>query len=217
MDKETQIALFKFKIIAPLLNDDSINKKEYYRKLSEKELDWPFKGKRKVHPSTFKKWLLKYYKDGFEGLKPSFRKDKGYPRSISPQLQEKIILLTKRYRFHTVKNLYDYLITQQIITQKHFTYATLNNYIKANNLFDPSVQKKPRKAFETECINRLWIIDFMYGPYVQQGKRKIRTYLCAAIDDFSRFIVSAAFYDTQSIVSLEQTQQALLRQRESLY
>ena len=205
MDKETNIALFKYRIIAPLLNDDTINKKEYYQKMSEKELDWPYKDKRRVKPETFKKWLIKYYKDGFEGLKPSFRKDKGYPRSISPQLQEKIIALVKKYRFHTVKNLYDYLVTQQIITQKDFTYATLNNYIKANNLFNPSIQKKPRKAFETEHVNQLWMMDFMYGPYVKHGKRKVRTYLCAAIDDYSRFIISAEFYYTQSIISLEET------------
>jgi len=205
MDKETNIALFKFRIIAPLLNDDSINKKEYYQKLSEREFDWPFKGKRKIASSTIKKWFLKYYKDGFEGLKPSFRKDKGYPRSISPQLQEKIISLVKKYRFRTVKNIYDYMITQQIITEKHFTYATLNNYIKAQNLFNPAIRKKPRKAFETEHINQLWMADFMYGPYVKQGKRKVRTYLCAIIDDHARFIVSARFYNTQSIISFEDT------------
>ena len=52
----------------------------------------------------------------------------------------------------------------------------------------------------------------MYGPYVKQDKRKIRTYLCAIIDDFSRFIVSAKFYDTQSIISLEQTlKEAILK------
>jgi len=205
MDKETHIALFKFRIIAPLLNDDSINQKKYFRRLSEKEFDIPFMGIRRFSPSTFKKWLLKYYKDGFEGLKPSFRKDKGYPRSISPHLQDKIIVLVNKYRFRTVKNLYDYLILQNIITENNFTYATLNNYIKANNLFNPHIQKKPRKAFETEHINQLWMADFMYGPYVKEGKRKVRSYLCAIIDDHARFIVSARFYLTQSIISFEQT------------
>ena len=49
------------------------------------------------------------------------------------------------------------------------------------------------------------MVDFMYGPYVKEGKRKVRSYLCAVIDDYSRFIVSAAFYKTQSNLSFEDT------------
>ncbi len=43
----------------------------------------------------------------------------------------------------------------------------------------------------------------MYGPYVKEGKRKVRSFLCAIIDDHARFIVSARFYLTQSIISFE--------------
>src|SRR5208283_2896322 len=35
--------------------------------------------------------------------------------------------------------------------------------------------------------------DFMYGPYVLEGKKKTQSFLCAMIDDHSRFIVSARF------------------------
>ena len=203
-DKETKIAVFKYGIIAPVLNDKSMQQKKYFRRMAEKEYDVPYMGNRKFSASTFKKWLLKYNKDGFDGLKPSFRKDKGYSRSISEQLRNLLSDVVKKFRFRTVKNVYDYLIVRGIIQENQFTYATLNNYIRKNDLFKPEIQQKPRKAFETEHINQLWMTDFMYGPYVKEGKKKFRSYLVAILDDHSRLIVSADFFLTQSLISFEQ-------------
>jgi len=203
-DKEIQIAVFKYGIIAPVLNDKSIQQKKYFLKMAQNEYDMPYMGKRKFSASTFKKWLLKYYKDGFEGLKPSFRKDKGDSRSISENLRHILGDVVKKYKFRTVKNVYDYLIVRNIIKENQFTYATLNNYIKKNALFNPEIQKKPRKAFETEHINELWMTDFMYGPYVKEGKKKLRSYLVVILDDHSRFILAGDFFLTQSLISFEQ-------------
>lgn len=203
-DKEAMIAVFKYGIIAHVLHDKSIQQKKYFRQMAEKEFDVPFLGKRRFSASTFKKWLMIYKKHGFDALKPSFRKDKGRSRSISLSLQEILSGLVNKYRFRTVKNLYDYLIVQNIIKEGQFTYTTLNNFIREKSLFDPEIQKKERKAFEMEHINQLWMTDFMYGPYVKEGKKKVRSYLIAIIDDYSRFIVSADFFLTQTLISFEQ-------------
>jgi len=207
MDKNVQIALFKYKIIAPILADDRIrqNQKAYFRKLSEKVHNIPFLGEKKFSASTFKKWLVIYRKNGFEGLLNSRRKDKGSSRAISGELMIQISHLTEKYRFRTVVNLYDYLIMQGIISVDQFSYVTLNNFVKKNDLFKPHIQKKPRKAYEVGHINQLWVADFMYGPYVMCGKRKVKSYLCAIIDDFSRYIVSAKFSTSLSSLSFQFT------------
>ena len=96
-----------------------------------------------------------------------------------------------------------YLIESGTITSDAFSYATLNSFVKSNNLFSPQIQKKERRAFEVEHINQLWIADFMYGPYVLEDRKKVRSYLCAIIDDCSRLIVSARFYSTQSTLVFE--------------
>jgi len=202
-DKDLQIALFKFKLIAAVLTDNSIVQKKYFKHLAEKEYDVPFLGKRKFSPATFKKWLIKYRKYGFDSLKPTYRNDKGISRAISDELKEKIASLVKTYRFRTIQNLYNYLIKSGTITSDAFSYATLNSFVKSNNLFSPQIQKKERRAFEVEHINQLWIADFMYGPYVLEDRRKVRSYLCAIIDDCSRLIVSARFYSTQSTLVFE--------------
>ena len=176
-DKELQIALFKFKLIAPVLNNGLVKKKDYFRKLSEQIHDVPFLGKKQYAPATFKKWAIKYNKHGFDGLKPSFRKDKGLSRAISLDLANKITSLVTTYRFRTVQNLYDYLNDTALISQNQFTYATLNTFVKNNDLFDIQFQKKERRAFEVSHINELWLSDFMYGPYVMDGRRKRQAYL----------------------------------------
>jgi transposase InsO family protein len=204
-DKELQIALFKFKLIAPVLNDGMIKKKDYFIKLSEQIHDVPFLGKKQYALATFKKWAIKYRKYGFDGLKPSFRKDKGLSRCISSDLENKIVSLVTTYRFRTVQNLYDYLLDTAVISQNQFTYVTLNNFVKNNDLFDIQFQKKERRAFEVSHINELWLADFMYGPHVMDGRRKRQAYLCAIICDHSRLIVNARFYFTQSNLSFEQS------------
>jgi len=43
----------------------------------------------------------------------------------------------------------------------------------------------------------------MYGPYIQDGRRVIRSYLVAFMDDHSRFIVGAKFVSEQDSVAVE--------------
>jgi len=203
MDKSMEFALFKFQLIAPILNDKKIVQKKYFKDMSEKTFNLSFTKQTKFSPTTFKKWLYLYKKYGLDALKGTYRKDKGKTRVINDELKEKIKHLVNEYNFKTVTNLYEYLIQQEIIYENDFTYATLNTFLKNSNIFNSSIQKKPRKAFEMPHINMLWMTDFMYGPYVYSGKSKIRTYLCAIIDDYSRVVVYAQFFSAQSVKSLE--------------
>ena len=114
-DKDLQIALFKFKLIAAVLTDNSIVQKKYFKHLAEKEYDVPFLGKRKFSSATFKKWLIKYRKYGFDSLKPTYRNDKGISRAISDELKEKIASLVKTYRFRTIQNLYNYPVLSPLM------------------------------------------------------------------------------------------------------
>ena len=194
-----EFALFKFQLIAPILNDKKIEQKRYFKEMSEKNFDLSCTKQKKFSSATFKKWLYLYKKYGLDALKGTFRKDKGKTRVIDDDLKETIKNLLNEYNFKTVSNLYEYLIQQSYIYENDFTYATLNTFLKNNNMLNPSTQKKARKAFEMPHINMLWMTDFMYGPYVYSGKSKTRTYLCAIIDDYSRVIVYAQFFDSQSV------------------
>lgn len=212
MTLDDKIAVFKYGIIAPVINDSSINQKKYFERAALREYDMPGKINRVTfNPRTFKKWLHVFRKEGYEGLKPSRRKDMGTSRKISEPLGVVIALICKEYDFKTISNLYRYLLAQGIIEAEDFTEVTLRNFLKANNITFDSKEIKPRKAFEVPHINILWTADFMHGPYVRDGKKKFKTYLCAIIDDYSRLIVGAMFYLSEHSLSLQITlKQAVL-------
>ena len=148
MTEDDKIAIFKYGIIAPVINDQSINQKKYFEKAAEREYDYPGKIDRvRFHPRTFKKWLHIYRHHGYEGLKPSRRNDKGKSRKIIQDIQETIIQLCKEYDFKTISNLYRYLVSNEIIDSESFTEATLRNFLKANEIsFDsqsPGCPERP--------------------------------------------------------------------------
>ncbi len=206
MNKDDRIAIFKYGLIAPVINDRSINKTRYFKNIAKIEYEFPGKADRvRFSYKTYKKWLQMYNKYGYEGLKPSSREDKGKSRKIEKSIQKQIRDLCAEYNFKTISNLYRCMIAEKIIEPEMFTEVTLRNFLKANNIHFGSQDKKPRKAFEAPHINILWTTDFMHGPYVRAGKKKMKSYLCAIIDDHARLITGAAFYTSESSLSLEKT------------
>lgn len=212
MTEDDKIAIFKYGIIAPIINDSSISQKQYFERAAEREYDMPGKIDRVTfNPRTFKKWLHLYRQEGYEGLKPSRRRDRGKSRKISSSLGKAIRQLCEEYDFKTISNLYRYLLAEGIIEAEKFTEVTLRNFLKSNNIAFESQDVKPRKAFEAPHINILWTADFMHGPYVREGKKKLKTYLCAIIDDYSRLITGAQFFLSEHSLSLQKTlKQAVL-------
>lgn len=199
-----QLALFRFGIISPILNDVSRKQKEYFRKAAEKIYQAPGLGEKKFKWTTFKKWLRIYRRDGFEGLKPKERVDAGISRKIPNDYKQKIEEMLLSFHFPTVSFLHRYLEENKIIDCS-FSHQTLRKFLKDNEILLIPKDKTPRKKFEKEHINELWTADFMHGPFIVQGKRKRKTYLCAIIDDCSRLIVSASFSFSESTISLCET------------
>ncbi len=90
--------------------------------------------------------------------------------------------------------------------------STLYRFLKqrglsARQLLAPQVHKK----FEAEHANQIWQSDMLYGPYVQRpGGGKIQAFLHAILDDASRLIPHAQFYNSQGLdASLDCLRQAV--------
>lgn len=211
MNKDDKIAIFKYGIIAPVIHDESINRSKYFKELAKKEFQYPEEENQvRFCYRTFLKWLHLYKKYGYNALKPSERNDKGQSRKISNSLKEQITNLCIEYDFKTVSNLYRFLVAEGMIQSESFTEVTLRNFMKANNIRFQPEGKKPRKAFEVPHINMLWTADIMYGPYIKVGKKNMRSYLFAIIDDYSRLITAASFYDSDGSLSLAKTLRAAI-------
>ncbi|MCI0446072.1 hypothetical protein L0152_23015 [bacterium] len=155
------IALFRFQIIAPALDKNLVEQKNYFAIQAEKVWDVPHYGTRKYTPAAFKYWLSDYRKGGLEALKPARRSDTGQPRKIGQDLAQRISAIAAEMEEATVSYLYRQLSLQKIINPPWLSESALRRFIKAKDLLSTKSQPLPRKKFEKEHVNELWIADFM--------------------------------------------------------
>jgi len=204
MDEEIRekIALKRYQIISPVLAEPKRAQNEYFRKQANMPHDLPHYGNKKVSVSTMKSWLRTYRDEGFAGLKPNARSDKGRPRRFDDLLTHTIAVKCKAYPYFSVQKLYEHLLEQDLLGNPPVHYNTLRRMVKDNGLLSTKARADVRKAFEMEAVNDLWVCDFMHGPRVQVGKQLVKAILCAIIDDHSRMLVGHAFNASETIGSL---------------
>ncbi len=206
MDNHKLLALFRYGLIAPVLNEEQKVINKYFREISKKEHYISHLGQsKKFKIATFKDWLRKYNLGGLDALYPCIRNDKGSSKKISSALHELIIKKINEYPFLSTSALYKMFVNQGIIYSYDFSEVTLRNYISYHKLKTKNINQVSRKRYQAPNINILWIADFMHGFYITDTKdhnKKKKTYLCAIIDDYSRYIVGSGFFYHENTNSL---------------
>ncbi len=197
-----KIALKRYQLISPVLAEPARAQNEYFRKIAQKEHDFPRYGVRKVRVSTLKSWLRKYRKKGFEGLKPKNRSDSGRPRRVTDQMIKTIEVKCKAYPYFTVQKLYENLCHQNLLGEPPIHYNTLLRVVKENEFLNVKARSDVRHAYEVDNVNDLWICDFMHGPRIRTANRSHKAILCAIVDDHSRLVVGHAFSASETISAL---------------
>lgn len=214
-DKDREnIALFRYGIIAPLLNSNqSGSKSDYLAEICSQVHQVPYWGPKEYNPKTVDEWLRIYRREGFDGLKPKVRSDKGDSRILLPEVQDSILKLRAKNQELPVSIFYEMLINSGVIMKKEFSYSTIYRFLKKHNLLGKPERIEPqRKRFAYDAVNMLWQTDVWHGPYLKVGKKKAPTFLIAFIDDCSRIIPAArfSFFDkTQDLMHV--FEEALLR------
>lgn len=206
LEKENEknaIALFKYAIIAPLINDiyDCKSKEEFYRNASIKQYTLPNGKTTTLTAGTIKKWYIDYCKYGFDILKPKSRNDAGLSRKIPEECLEKISSLKKEFPHITGKAIYRKLIEEGDIKAKNVSLASIYRFINNNKLNTHNVVE--RKAFEMEFANDCWQGDTSHGPIITIDGKKVQTYLIQLIDDASRLIVGYQFFLNDNAVNFQ--------------
>ena len=203
-DTRNAIALKRFSLISPILNGQVNNRREYYVQISSNPIEMPYYGIRKYAPKTIESWYCDYMRGGLDALKPGYRGDKGSSRKINAELAEKILEVKKAYPKAPNTIIYDKLIEDGILKEGQISLTTLYRFLNSSNYKDihESEEKKEIKRFAHQYINELWYGDLMYGPYIQDDRKKKPTYLLAYIDDASRLVPHGEFYYTQSLEAL---------------
>ena len=210
MDEKTrkEIALFRFGLIAPVINGNVTAQMKYFRQLAQKEHNVPLWGKRFYKAETFKAWLKQYRCFGFDGLMPKEREDKGQSRKIDAQLAQVIKETLASFPYISASALYRMLVAEGQIQMGDINENTLRKFIKDNQLrLNENNPQHPRKKFEKEHINELWTADCMHGPYLKLQEyphnKKHKVFLIAAIDDHSRMICARGWFLYENSRSLE--------------
>lgn len=204
-EKSQNIALFRHGIISPVMHQGEESQNQFFKRMSEKKHFIPGVGLKKFSVSTFKSWLSSYKEEGYSGIKPKVRVDKGSSRKIDGDFIEIIQEILQEIPITTYTLLYRQLIEKGHIRPGDFSLQTLIKFLKDNNFALCKREVIARKKFETEEINKLWFCDFMHSIKISDGKKKKFTYLCAIIDDHTRIITGSNWAFDQNLSVLEQT------------
>lgn len=213
-DIDHELALFKYHLIAPLINgtykDRSIA--SYCQRVARETYQLPDGSTRVYSFETVRWWYRKYRKEGFDGLYIGKRHDKGKMRSLSSEVQQVIInKKTENFR-KTASSIYIELIEEGYITKDETSLSSVIRFVgKIKGKLNIS-NGEDMRAFEMKHANDLWQIDTSHGPFIKMEGKSYKTYLIAIIDDASRLIVGYGFYLADNAVNVQMTlKEAMLR------
>lgn len=198
-------ALWRYGIISPLLHRHAgdLLLREMLEDLGKNTYVFPDGKIDEVKPETARKWLYRYNHGGLEALKDKTRCDKGN-HDVPQPIIDAMVELRRVHPVWTLALLLEQLIEEKIWNGKKPSRSVLYRFARANNLMrNPHVESAEIvRPFEYERFGQLWMADFMHGPKLFVGKKKVKVYLHIIIDDCTRYVVSGRFYTAESVESL---------------
>lgn len=150
-------------------------------------------------------WLYDYRAAGFAALYRHSRRDKGLIRALPPEGVQAILKLRLSQPALPVSALVRQLLAQGVLEPGTFSMPSVYRVLRREGLDRPRLLAEtngPTKAFETELPNTLWMADIMDGPTLRLEERVLRTFLFATLDDCSRLVPHAQYYENEKLRSL---------------
>jgi len=214
-EKPSDVALFRYEIIAPLLSIQGPRGelKRAIQRVASKRHDHPRRGLTAVGAGTIEEWLLRYRRDGLDGLEDKRRRDLGTCRKIDAEFADAIADLAEGRPDLDGPGLLAELDSsgEDIVLP---SLSTLYRFLRSRGLDQRRAPaRKDHRAFAFDLAGDCWQGDVMYGPTLpsKDGQRR-KTYLIAILDDATRVIVHAEFYFEQHLRSLKDClKQAMLK------
>jgi transposase InsO family protein len=191
----------RFEIIAPLLNE-SLDAFER-RRLRARILDSSGLSER-----TLRRNIQHYKEKGYKSLEDIPRSDKGSLRAVPEAAINEAVKLREEIPERSVRRIIEILEGEKIVKPGEVSRSSLNRHLVqrgygAAQLRAAGKAAQPSSRFERKHRNDLFQADIKYGiPLVVNGKKK-KTYLLTLIDDKTRMIMHAEFYDNQRLPILE--------------
>jgi transposase InsO family protein len=222
-DRCTEIALFRYTLILPFLRGEYPpgGKQRLREQVASRRYDIPHSSRSTVSPSTLARWERLYRQDGFDGLKPKPRSDRGQSRAISEETLDRAETLKREQPHRSARSIIKILTLDRTnpILEASIAPRTLRRHLARRDastaqLLDEQ-RPKPYRRFERNHFGDLWQGDAMHGPYLPDpadpGEER-RVFLFAFIDDHSRLVTHAQFYWNEQLPRMEDClKRAILR------
>jgi putative transposase len=199
LDQLREEALRRYRIIIPLLEEGlAESEKRDIRRLIQSQEG--------ISDRTLRRYVAAFREGGFDALLPRERKDKGSCKVIPPQALELAAEMRRELPGRSAKRI------QQLLASEgyHVARSTLERHLRQQGLSGREIKAERKQVasrrFNRQGRNTLWQSDLKYGPYLPDPTRpgrKMRTYLVAMIDDATRLVTHAEFYDNQRLPVLE--------------
>jgi transposase InsO family protein len=218
MDKKkaNEIATFRYQLIAGVVNRATPMAvgeiSAYFKEVSQKEWTLPTGDKRTISVRSLERYKQSYEQEGFEGLKPKEIAKRG-TKAISPEILEKAKNLRLERADRSVEQIIFMLEGNNCVEKGKICTSTLARYFRREGLIRKQMpsernQEYGFRRFEADKPHRLWQADFhhtLYLPDPNDPKKKRKAKLCAAIDDYSRYLVHGQYYWDETMPCLEDT------------
>jgi len=206
MDEEQkkEVAVFRFGVIHDLTGGAMLSPGEKERLIREKcARKWsiPFSNRTRIGRSTIIRWSKTYQDSGgkLESLYPDDRSDRGQSRVMDDETEAALMDLRKKMPKATVRAVIAEMELRGFCDSKtKLTPSAVYRFFHAHGLMKMATPApEDRRKFEAELPNDLWQSDCMHGPMIVCEGKQRKTYLLAFIDDHSRLVPHAAFYQNE--------------------
>ena len=194
--KSEETAIYRHKILGPLLvaledGTDSARIGQMKHEICQQSgISW----------KTLTRWINNYKQRGFEGLKsmPGNRE----PYRIPESLIEDAIYLRRELPSRSVPQIIEILESEGKVKAGFLKRTTLQDRLSDRGYSAAQMKMYRQQGLATRRFaraerNDMWQSDIKYGPFIKVNGDKRQIYLVCFIDDATRYVVHAEFYDSQ--------------------
>ena len=210
-DPRLDAAMFRYRVIAPLLDLAGPARMAEVRRLAAKPWVIPGTGRTRIAEGTILHWLRNWRSGGLDALKPRPRSDRGRSRRLTAEAAELLISIRREHPGLSVKD----AVARAERTDGFADPVSLSaayRLFRAEGLMNPQQAPQDLRRFAHPHAGDLWQSDVMHGPKCGDGRRRRKTCMIVMIDDATRLVPWSAFAFSEGINDfLPVFRQALLR------
>ena len=221
-DRRTEVALFRYTLILPLLREPSARARQQMRRnLATVLYDLPHSDRQRVSVSTLRRWERQYRAGGFDALKPQPRADRGQPRAVSPETLDRAEALKREQPFRSARSIAQMLTMDNTtpVAEAKLAPRTLRRQLARRGATTAQLltEQRPKayRRFERTAFGDMWQGDAMHGPTLPDPARpdhQRQVFLFAFLDDHTSLVPHAQFYWNEQLPRMEDCfKRAILR------